>query len=59
MRRVQRRLSDSLFVVFAVTVTQNGLPQRALPLCLTVRETLFRTCPPVDGRKEEMNTSPA
>ena len=42
------------------TVTHNGLPQRILPLCLAVKWNCLcsEPCPSVDGRKEEINTSP-
>ena len=51
---------NSFFDLLFVAI-QNGLPQRILPLCLTVKlECLCsEPCPPVDGRKEEINTSPA
>ena len=40
-------------------IIQNGLPQRILPLCLTVKLKCLcsEPCPLVDGRKEEINTS--
>ena len=43
---------DLLFTTFVFIIVQSGLPQRTLPLCLT-------PCPPVEGRKEDINTSPA
>ena len=51
---------DSLSVAFAVTIIHSGLPQRILPLCLTVKLNCLcsEPCPPVDGRKEIINTSP-
>ena len=56
-----------LFLWFAFCcfiIMNNGLPQSILPLCETApdcetTEPLFRSCPPADGRKEEMNTSSA
>ena len=49
---------DLLFIAFLVIIIQNGLPQRILPLCLTVKLKCLclEPCPPVDGRKEEKNT---
>ena len=52
--------SDLLSFAFVITVIHNGLPQRILPLCLTVKRRYLCSVPwpPVDGRKEEFNTSP-
>ena len=50
---------DLLFISFVITIIQNGLPQRILPLCLTVKLLCSEPCPPVDGRKGEVNTSAA
>ena len=47
---------DLLFVAFVVI--RNGLPQRILPLCLTVKVPLSTTLSPVDGRKEATDTTP-
>ena len=49
------------FRCFYFIMIQSGLPQRILPLCLSVKlECLcLEPCSPVDGRKEEINTSPA
>ena len=54
-------LFDLLSVTFVTVVTHNGLPQRILPLCLTVKLKCLcsELCPPVDGRKEEINTFPS
>ena len=45
---------------FVIIIVSPGLPQRILPLCLTVKLKCLcsEPCPPVDGRKEEINTSP-
>ena len=50
---------DLLFVAFVIIIIQNGLPQSILPLCLTVKLKCLcsESCPPVGGRKEEINTS--
>ena len=52
---------DLLLVAFVIIILQNGLPQRILPFCLTAKLKCLcsEACPPKDGRKEEMNTSPA
>jgi len=52
---------DLPFVAFVIIIVQNCLPQRILPLCLSVKLQCLcsEPCPPVDGRKEEINTSPA
>ena len=52
---------DLLSVAFVIIIIQNGLPQRILPVCLTVKLKwlCLEPCPPVDDRKEEKNTSPA
>ena len=52
---------DLLFVAFVTIVIHNALPQRILPLYLTVQLKCpcSEPCLPVDGRKEEINTSPA
>ena len=34
---------DLLLVAFVIIIIQNGLPQRILPLCLTLKVPLFRT----------------
>ena len=48
---------DLLFVAFVIIIIQYGLPQRILYLCLTVKlkSLCSGPCPPVDGRKEEIN----
>ena len=53
--------SDLLFIAFVIIIIQNGLPQRILTLCLTIKLKCLcsEPCLPMDGRKEEMNTSPA
>ena len=50
---------DLLFIAFVIIIIQNGLPQKILPLCLTVKLKCLCSvpCPPVDGRKNEINTS--
>ena len=52
---------DLLFVAFVTIVIHNALPQRILPLYLTVQLKCpcSEPCLPVDGREEEINTSPA
>ena len=49
------------FIAFVIKIIQNDWPQRILPLCLIVKLKCFcsESCPPVDGRNEENNTSPA
>ena len=49
------------FIAFVIIIIQNDLPQRILLLCLTVKLKCLcsEPCLPVDGRKEENNTSPA
>ena len=51
---------DLLFIAIVIIITQNGLPQRILPLCLTVKLKCLclEPYPPVDGRKEEIDISP-
>ena len=54
--------SFNLFLVACVIIIiWNDLPQRLLPLCLTLKLKCLCSgpCPPVDGRKEKINTSPA
>ena len=37
------RFSDSVSITFVIMITHDGLPQRTLPLCLTVKlKTLFQ-----------------
>ena len=52
---------DLPFIAFVVIIIQNGLPQKILPLCLTVKHKCLYSepCPRVDGRKEDINTSHA
>ena len=52
---------DLPFVAFVIIIIQYYLPQRILSLCLTVKLKCLcsEPCPPVDGRKEGINTSPA
>ena len=40
---------------------QSGVPQETLPLCLNIKPKCLCSgpCPPVGGRMEEINTSPA
>ena len=47
---------DLLSVAFIFIITHNGLPQRALHLCLTIKLKCLcsEPCPPVDGRKEKL-----
>ena len=48
---------DMLFAAFVIIIIQNGLPQRILPLCLTVKVPLFRTlstCGWQEGRNEHI-----
>ena len=50
---------DLLFAAFVIIIIQNVLPQRILPLCLTIKPKCLcsEPCPPTDDRKEEINTS--
>ena len=50
-----------LSVAPVIIIIHSGLPQTALPFCLTVEKKCLcsRPCPSVDGRKKEMNTSSA
>ena len=52
---------DSCSVTFVTIITFNGLPGRILPLCLAAKLKCLcsEPCPPVDGRKGEINISPA
>ena len=52
---------DLLFIAFVIIIIQNGLPPRILSLGLTAKPKWLcsEPCPPVDGRKEEINTSSA
>ena len=47
-------------LLLLLIIIHNGLPQSILPLCLTAKPKCLclGSCPPVDGRKEEMNTPP-
>ena len=47
--------------LLAVQGTLNGLPQKTLPLCLTVKLKCLclGLCLPVDDRQEKINTSPS
>ena len=49
---------DLLFIASVTIIIEKGLPQRILPLCLTVQlKCLYsEPCPPVAGRKEDINT---
>ena len=51
---------DLLSIAFVIIILHNGLPQRILPLCLTVKLKCLcsEPCPPIDGRKEKTNTPP-
>ena len=51
---------DLLFTASVVIITQNGLPQRILPLCLIVKLNCLcsEPCPRADGRKDDINTYP-
>ena len=55
-------LFELLSVAFVITIiiVHNGLPQRILSLCLTVKLKCLcsKPCPPVDCRKKEINISP-
>ena len=46
---------------FVIVITHNGLLQRILPLCLTLKVKCLcsETHPSVDGKKEETNTAPS
>ena len=46
---------------FVIVITHNGLLQRILPLCLTLKVKCLcsETHPSVDGKKEEINTAPS
>ena len=54
-------LFDLLCIALVIIIIQNVLPQRILPLCLTVKPKYLcsEPCPPVDGKKGEINMSPA
>ena len=45
---------------FVIIITHNGLPQRILPLCLTVKFKCLcsESCLPVNGKKGQINISP-
>ena len=47
---------DLLSVASVIIITHSGLPQRALPLCLTIEKKCLCSgpCPPVDDRREEI-----
>ena len=49
-----------LFTAFVIRIIQNGLPQRILPLCMTIKLKCLcsELCPPVDGRKEKIKILP-
>ena len=51
---------QSIGVSASALVLPDGLPQRTLPLGLTLKRKCLSSdpCPPVDGRKEESNTFP-
>ena len=51
---------DLLFEAFVIIIIQNGLPQRILPLCMTIKLKCLcsELCPPVDGRKEKIKILP-
>ena len=51
---------DLFWVACVIIIIWNDLPQRLLTLCLTLKLKCLHsgTCPPVDGRKEKINTSP-
>ena len=51
---------DLLFDAFVIIIIQNGLPQRILPLCMTIKLKCLcsELCPPVDGRKEKIKILP-
>ena len=48
-----------LLFIKRILSTHNGLPQRTLPLCLNVKPKCLCSgpCPPVDGRKKEINAA--
>ena len=50
---------DLLLVDFVIIIIQNGLPQRICPSAFLLKCLCLEPCLPVDGRKEEINTSPA
>ena len=47
---------DLLSIGFVIIIIHKGLHQRILPLCL-FKYLFSEPCPPVDGRREEINTS--
>ena len=47
-------LFDLLSIGFVILIIHKGLPQRILPLCL-FKYLFSEPCPPVDGRREEIN----
>ena len=49
---------DLLSVASVIIMTQDGSPQRTLPLCLADKALCSEPRPPVDGTREEMNTFP-
>ena len=53
-------VSNFLFVAFVIIIIQNGLGQRTLPLCMTVKLKCLcsEPCPSVDGRKEKNEHTP-
>ena len=52
---------STIIRLFVIIIIDNGLPQRTLTLYLTVKLKYLcsEPCLPVDGKKEEINTSPA
>ena len=57
--RFELFLFDLFSGTVVIVIIHNGLPQRTLLLCLTVKLTCLclEPCPPVDCRKEEIDTS--
>ena len=51
--------SDPFFITFLIIIIHNGPSQRSLSLCLNVKVPCLTPSPSVEGRKKEINTSPA
>ena len=47
------------FAAFVIIIIQNGLPQKSCPSAWLLKCLCSEPCPPVDGKKEEINIYPA